>query len=222
MKRTVLLGAMLVLALLISACGPAAVTQSPGQSATEAPATSSPEVTEPPVATASPAVAATNTGSATEATASPVVAATSTGSAVGTPSTSTTATSEASVPVTGAAVVKAYGNLDYGPILVNGDDVPLYIYNKDTQNGTTSACTDQDCTANWTPVTTEGTASAGPGVVQKLLGTITRDDGTIQVTYNGWPLYTYNSDSSADSPAGQGAEPGWTLVSSSGKAIPAQ
>jgi predicted lipoprotein with Yx(FWY)xxD motif len=214
MKRTVLWGAMLVLALLVSACGPATVTQAPTQVSTEAPATSA------PVATESPTVAATNTGSAAESTASPAVAATSTGPAAGTPST--TGTSAASVPVTGATVVKAYANFDYGPILVNGDDMPLYVYNKDTQNGTTSACTDQDCTANWTPVTTEGTATAGPGIVQNLLGTITREDGTIQVTYNGWPLYTYNSDTSADTPAGQDAEPGWSLISSSGKSVPAQ
>ena len=214
MKRTVLLGAMLLLALLMTACGPAAVTQVPTQVATEAPVTSA------PVATELPAVAATNTGSAAEATASPAVAATSTGLAAGTPST--TETSEASVPVTGAAVVKAYANFDYGPILVNGDDMPLYAYDQDSQNGTTSACKDQDCLANWTPVTTEGTATAGPGIVESLLGTITREDGTIQVTYNGWPLYTFNSDTSADTPAGQDAEPGWSLVSSSGKPLPAK
>jgi len=214
MKHTVLLGAMLVLALLVSGCGPAAVTQVPTQVPTEVPATSSPVTTE------SPAVAATNTGSVAEATASPAVAATSTGLAAGTPAT--TETSEASVPVTGAAVVKAYSNFDYGPILVNGDDMPLYAYNQDTQNGTTSACTGDDCLANWTPLTTDGTATAGPGVVENLLGTITREDGTIQVTYNGWPLYAYNSDTSADTPAGQDAEPGWSLVSSAGKPLPAK
>lgn len=207
MKHTILLGALLVMALLVSACGPAAVTQSPGQ-----PATESPEATEPSAATASPAVAATNTGSAAGATASPVVAATSTGAA----------TSDASVPVTGQVEVRAAANFDYGPILVNGDGMPLYIYDQDTQNGTTSACIDEACTASWTPVTTEGTAIAGPGAIQSLLGTITRQDGTTQVAYNGWPLYTYNSDTSAESPAGQGAEPGWTLISPAGKAIPAQ
>ncbi len=216
MKPTFLLGVLLVMALLISACGPA-VTQAPGQSVTEGPATSSPEATEPSAATASPAVAATNTSSAAEATASPVVAATSTGAVAG-----TTATSEASVPVTGQAEVRAVANFDYGPILVNGDGLPLYIFAQDTQNGDASACTDEACTANWTPLTTEGTATAGPGAIQSLLGTITREDGTAQVTYNGRPLYTYNSDTSAESPAGQGAEPGWTLVSSAGKAIPAQ
>ncbi len=212
MKRTVLLGAMLIMALLISACGPSAVTQAPVQS-TPVPATSSPAATEP--STASTATEAPAT------TASPAVAATNTGSAAGTPSTSTTATSEASVPVTGQTVVKAISNFDYGPILADGDGLPLYIFNKDTQNST-SACTDEACTTNWKPLTTEGTAAAGPGVIQSMLGTITREDGTTQVTYNGWPLYTYSGDASSDTTNGQGAEPGWTLIGPSGKAIPAQ
>ena len=220
MKRTVLLGAFLVLALLISACGPAAATQSPGQSSTEVPATSLPEATEPSAATASPAVAATNTGSAAEATASPDVAATSTGPAAGTPAT--TETSEASVPVTGETEVRAAANLDYGPILVNGDGLPLYIFAQDTQNGDASACTDEECVTEWPPLTTEGTATAGPGAIQSLLGTITREDGTTQVTYNGWPLYLFSSDTSSETTNGQGAEAGWTLVSPAGKAIPAE
>ena len=220
MKRTVLMGALLVLALLVSACGPAAATEAPGRSATDAPATSSSEATEPSATSASPAVAATNTGSAAEATASPVVAATSTGPAAGTPST--TETSEASVPVTGQAEVRAASNFDYGPILVNGDGLPLYIFAQDTQNGDTSACIDEECMTEWPPLTTEGDAVAGPGTIQSLLGTITLDDGTTQVTYNGWPLYVFSSDTGSDTTNGQGAEPGWTLVSPSGKPIPAQ
>lgn len=108
MKRTVLLGTLLVLALLISACGPAQVTRVPSTSLPVASET--PAATKAPVGTASPAVAATNTGTA-----------------AGTPSASATGTPEASVPVTGQAVVKAASNVDYGPILITGDGLPLYI-----------------------------------------------------------------------------------------------
>ena len=215
MKQPVLLGAMLVLALLISACGPAAATQAPGQSATDVPATSSPEATDESAATASPAVAATDTGTA--ATASPAVAATNTGSTA-----ESTATSDASVPVTGQAEVRAAANFDYGPILVNGDGLPLYIFAQDTQNGDASACTDEECVAEWPPLTTEGEATAGPGAIQSLLGTITREDGTTQATYNGWPLYLFSGDTSSETTNGQGAEGGWTLVSPAGEAIPAE
>ena len=210
MKHSVLLGAILVLALLISACGPA-VTQAPAQptgvSVMESPVvTEPPAATEPSVATASPAVSATETQSGT-----------GTQSATGT--TATAATPEAAIPVTGQVVVKAVPNFDYGPILADGDGLALYIYNQDPQNGDTSACTDEECTTEWPPLTTEGTASAGPGVIQSLLGTITREDGTTQVTYNGWPLYHFNGDTGPDSTNGQGAEPGWTLISPAGKAI---
>src|SRR5262245_30539987 len=143
MKRTVLLGVLLVLALLISACGPA-VTQAPVQ-ATEAPATSSPEATEPPAATESAV-----------ATESPAVTSTETQAAAGTQAT--TETPEAANPVTGQAVVKPVPNFDYGPILADGDGVALYIYSSDTQNGDSSACTDEECTTEWPPLTTEGTA----------------------------------------------------------------
>jgi predicted lipoprotein with Yx(FWY)xxD motif len=124
--------------------------------------------------------------------------------------------------VTGQAENPAAANFDYGPILVSGDGLPLYIFADDTQNGDSSACTDEECVSEWPPLTTEGEATAGPGAIQNLLGTITREDGTTQVTYNGWPLYTFSSDSTPDNPGGQGAEPGWTLVSPAGKAIPAQ
>jgi hypothetical protein len=46
-----------------------------------------------------------------------------------------TATSEAGVPVTGETTVKATLSDTYGPILATGDDIALYIFNKDTQNG---------------------------------------------------------------------------------------
>jgi predicted lipoprotein with Yx(FWY)xxD motif len=38
-----------------------------------------------------------------------------------------------------------------------------------------------------------GTPSAGPGVTGKL-GTVTRNGGAVQATYDGHPLYTYVGD----------------------------
>jgi predicted lipoprotein with Yx(FWY)xxD motif len=48
------------------------------------------------------------------------------------------------------------------------------------------------------------TANAGSGVQSSLLGTVKGAAGKMEVTYNGWPLYTYIGDSSAGSATGQG------------------
>jgi predicted lipoprotein with Yx(FWY)xxD motif len=63
---------------------------------------------------------------------------------------------------------------------------------------------------------------AGEGVDASLLGTITRDDGTMQVTYNGWPLYFFHEDAAAGDTNGQGIDEFgglWWLVSPAGEAI---
>jgi predicted lipoprotein with Yx(FWY)xxD motif len=63
---------------------------------------------------------------------------------------------------------------------------------------------------------------AGTGLDATLLGTITRDDGTMQVTYNGHPLYTFANDTGSDNAAGQGMQDNggtWNLISSSGDAV---
>ena len=196
MKNTTFMAAVITVALLITACGPAATGVSASSTLpaeTKSVVTESPVATEPAATEVSPTVA--NTPEAT-------------------------ATSEVSVPVTGETTVKATLSDTYGPILVNGDGLALYAYNKDTQNGDTSACTDEECTSEWTALTTEGAPVAGAGAIQKLLGTITRQDGTTQVTYNGWPLYLYNGDKAAGSTNGRGLEGEWFLVAPSGSVIP--
>ncbi len=53
------------------------------------------------------------------------------------------------------------------------------------------------CLTKWPALTVPAgaTATGGSGVTGKL-GTITRaDDGTLQVTYNGLPLYFFSGDS---------------------------
>ena len=52
-----------------------------------------------------------------------------------------------------------------------------------------------------------------------MLGTITRDDGTTQVTYNGWTLYYFVDDAAPGDALGQGLGDVWFLVTSTGEAI---
>jgi predicted lipoprotein with Yx(FWY)xxD motif len=59
-------------------------------------------------------------------------------------------------------------------------------------------------------------------VTQSLLGTITRPDGTTQVTYNGHPLYYFAGDTGAGSAHGQGSKAfgaGWYVLNAKGSKI---
>jgi hypothetical protein len=54
------------------------------------------------------------------------------------------------------------------------------------------------------------------------LGTTKRSDGSMQVTYNGHPLYYYEGDTAAGQTTGQGSNgfgAKWWLVTPSGSAI---
>jgi predicted lipoprotein with Yx(FWY)xxD motif len=71
-------------------------------------------------------------------------------------------------------------------VLTNARGFTLYWFAPDTPSR--SDCTGA-CAQYWPPVT--GRPTAGPTIAGSSLGTITRPDGSAQVTYDGHPLYTY-------------------------------
>jgi predicted lipoprotein with Yx(FWY)xxD motif len=77
---------------------------------------------------------------------------------------------------------------DYGPILFDSRDQAIYFFDK--EEGERSECYGA-CAEAWPPVLTEGDPRAAGGTDSKLLGTTERDDGSLQVTYAGHPLYFY-------------------------------
>lgn len=92
-------------------------------------------------------------------------------------------------------------NSEEGEYLVDGSGMSLYLFKADTQgrgdSAPVSACNDGPCIGTWPPLLAED-APVGDGKVDAaMLGTMTRDDGTTQVTYNGWPLYYYYEDAAA-------------------------
>ena len=208
MKHKTLLGAVFVLALVLAACAPA--TASP----TAFPTVMEPTMTEAP--TGAPTSATGEATSATTATSEPSMTGTAM-AGTGTPSMMETPTG--GIPVTGEATVQVSNSTDHGSILTDGNGMALYVFMNDTQNSGTSACSDTTCTSQWTPLESQGSPAAGDGVDASKLGTITRDDGTMQVTYNGWPLYLYTGDSAAGDTNGQGMNSMWYLVSPDGTAI---
>jgi predicted lipoprotein with Yx(FWY)xxD motif len=95
----------------------------------------------------------------------------------------------------------------------------LYLWTPDTK--TTSMCSGA-CATAWPPLTVNGAPAAGHGVTAGDLGTITRSDGSKQVTYSGHPLYYFAGDSGAGQTNGEGNNgfgAPWYLVAPSGQQI---
>ncbi len=109
-----------------------------------------------------------------------------------------------------------------GTVLVAGNGFTLYLFVPDKQSGV-SACYG-GCASAWPPLLLTGTDAPvyGPGVESKLLGTTRRTDGTLQVTYNGWPLYLWQGDSVPGQATGQGINSTgglWYVLNPAGKEI---
>lgn len=113
-----------------------------------------------------------------------------------------------------AAMTLTTADSDLGTILVDDAGNTLYLFVPDAQGDST--CYD-DCEANWPPFA--GEVSAGEGVDDSLLGTTERTDGTIQATYNGWPLYYFAADAAPGDTNGQGINDVWWVVDAEGNAI---
>lgn len=81
---------------------------------------------------------------------------------------------------------------DFGRVLFDANGQVIYVFEIDGRDQ--SNCTSEECAKAWPPVLTEEQPTAGAGVDAGLLGTIRRDDGTLQVTYNERPLYFYEHE----------------------------
>ena len=144
----------------------------------------------------------------------------STAAAAATTSTATTpaATTAASSSSGGAVIVTKHSKL--GTVLATGPK-KLTVYLFEGDKGGQSACTGA-CAQAWPPVTSTAAAQAGGAVVAADLGTITRSDGTTQVTYHGHPLYIFTKDKDDGDAYGQGVKAfgaDWYVLSPSGAKI---
>lgn len=110
-----------------------------------------------------------------------------------------------------AATVMAASAGSAGMVLVAGlNGMTVYTFTSDVANSGKSACTG-GCATTWPPLTiTAGTTpTVGSGASGKL-GTISRDDGSTQVTYNGLPLYFFHGDTKPGDTNGHYTK--WNLV----------
>jgi predicted lipoprotein with Yx(FWY)xxD motif len=108
---------------------------------------------------------------------------------------------------------------EVGKILVDSEGMTLYYFQKDQKGSGKSKC-EGACAEAWPPLITEGEPEAMAGVKAAMLGTIERKDGTTQVTYAGWPLYTFVEDKKPGEDNGtdsKGFGASWYPLHSNGK-----
>ena len=89
-----------------------------------------------------------------------------------------------------------------GKTLVDAKGRTLYLLTADSRAKGKSVCYGA-CAKAWPPLLATGTAKAGHGAKQALLGVVKRTGGTMQVTYRGHPLYLFVKDTKPGQVNGQ-------------------
>jgi predicted lipoprotein with Yx(FWY)xxD motif len=136
-----------------------------------------------------------------------------------TPGTSTGSppTTAPGTPASKALELRVAEDPTLGSYAAGKDGRALYVFTVDA--GTGSNCND-DCAASWPPLTATmaDDVVAGAGVTGEL-GTVTRDDGSLQITLAGHPLYYFAGDKAAGDVNGQGVNDVWYLAGPDGSGV---
>ncbi len=143
---------------------------------------------------------------------------TSSSSAAKSPYSGGTGGSSAAGASSAALVSTKHGSA--GTVLAVGPK-KLTVYLFEGDKGPSSACSGA-CASVWPPVTTTGATQAGGGAIASDLGTVTRADGSKQVTYKGHPLYFFAKDKDQGDSYGQGITSfgsAWYVLAPSGNKI---
>jgi predicted lipoprotein with Yx(FWY)xxD motif len=107
------------------------------------------------------------------------------------------------------------------PIVHDGAGFTLYKFDKDSSNPSKSNC-NGDCAVTWPPVLVRpGSKIFFNGVPRAAIGVVKRDDGGLQVTLGGSPIYRYSKDTGPGQTNGEGVSGTWFAVSpEGGKVLP--
>ncbi|MFG2886319.1 hypothetical protein ACGFYV_29130 [Streptomyces sp. NPDC048297] len=108
------------------------------------------------------------------------------------------------------------------PIVHDAAGFTLYRFDKDTAKPSTSNC-DGACATTWPPVLVgPGSKIFVDGVPKSEIGVVRRNDGGLQVTIGGWPVYRFSKDTAPGQTNGEGVGGTWFAVSPTGmKVLPA-
>ena len=104
--------------------------------------------------------------------------------------------------------VKVQQNDAVGKYLTDTEGMALYWFKKDEPGKSSCA---GPCVGNW-PIYYRETVAAPEGVAPEDFGTITRDDGAMQTTFRGYPLYYWVNDKDAGDTTGNGIKGVWFVI----------
>lgn len=123
---------------------------------------------------------------------------------------------EQSAPRAVSAQLAAATVGDLGQVVTDSNGMTLYRFDQDTANPPATHCVGQ-CAVKWPPalVSGDGTVTL-KGIDKSLVGTVTRPDGSKQLTLHGWPLYRYGSDAAPGDAKGQGVGGTWFAATPQG------
>ena len=122
--------------------------------------------------------------------------------------TGTAMAGETETPGAAETPGEAYTIATAGGVVTGADGKTLYNFDNDT--ATTSAC-NTGCVGTWPPLIVTETPTADESLTGTV-GTITRDDGSMQATYNGKPLYYFSADTAAGDKKGDGIAGVWHVA----------
>jgi len=119
-------------------------------------------------------------------------------------------------PSTAASAAASSGSLNItvshtsaGDALAGPNGMTLYFNQNDT--ATSATCTG-GCASSWPPLLGESAMVIAGNGVSGTFGTVTRDDGSKQITHNGQPLYYFASDQAAGDAKGDGVGGIWHIA----------
>ena len=123
-----------------------------------------------------------------------------------------------------AVTISAKSVPGVGTVLVNGQGRTLYMLT--SEKGGKITCTDDNgCTKVWPDTELPKgmtAATAGSGIQASLLGTVKDASGSLYVTYDHWPLYTFSGDAGTGVAHGQGITSfggTWYVLNTSGTPV---
>jgi predicted lipoprotein with Yx(FWY)xxD motif len=132
-------------------------------------------------------------------------------------SATTSATSKTTETTSSQPATVAVAQTSLGKTLVDANGKTIYLFEND-KTADMSTCTGQ-CATTWPAVTATGALVIGKGLDKEDFKTFARDDGTMQVSVYGHPLYTFAPDMKPGDTNGQGIGGVWYAVGSNGQKI---